>query len=89
MIKNYTGTKSWKSFLGGLKQKIDIFIGTKNIFILIITHILDKKNTKKIVNYPIWSGKTFNPRIGVTCTLNDHIIESNDKNSLGGYLTYI
>ena len=28
----FLGTKSWRNFLEGLKQKVDIFKGTKNIF---------------------------------------------------------
>jgi len=31
-MENFIGTKSWRNFLEGLKQKDDIFIGTKNIF---------------------------------------------------------
>jgi len=31
-MRNFLGTKSWRNFLEGLKRKIDIFIGTKNIF---------------------------------------------------------
>jgi len=31
-IENFWRTKSWRIFLEGLKQKVDIFIGTKNIF---------------------------------------------------------
>ena len=30
-MENFRGTKSW-NFLEGLKWKVDIFIGTKNIF---------------------------------------------------------
>jgi len=29
---NFLGTKSERNFLEGLKRKVDIFIGTKNIF---------------------------------------------------------
>ena len=32
---NFLGTKSWRIFLEGLKQKVDIFIETKNILTLI------------------------------------------------------
>jgi len=32
MIENFIGTKSRREILEGLKQKIDIFIGNKNIF---------------------------------------------------------
>ena len=28
----FWGTKSWRNFIEGLKQKVDIFIGIKNIF---------------------------------------------------------
>ena len=28
----FFGTKSWRKILDGLKRKVDIFIGTKNIF---------------------------------------------------------
>jgi len=31
-MKNFIGTKSWRKILEGLKQKVDIFIRTKNIF---------------------------------------------------------
>jgi len=31
-MENFLGTKSHRNFLEGLKQKIDIFIRTKNIF---------------------------------------------------------
>ena len=31
-MEKILGTESWRNFLKGLKQKIDIFIGTKNIF---------------------------------------------------------
>ena len=31
-IGNFSGTKSWRIFLEGLKQKVDIFMETKNIF---------------------------------------------------------
>jgi len=31
-MENFLGTKSWRKILEGLKRKIDIFIGTKNIF---------------------------------------------------------
>ena len=31
-IENFIGTKSWRKFLEGPKRKVDIFIGTKNIF---------------------------------------------------------
>ena len=30
--ENFIGTESWRKILEGLKQKVDIFIGTKNIF---------------------------------------------------------
>jgi len=30
-MENFWGSKSWRIFLEGLKQKVDIFIGTKNI----------------------------------------------------------
>ena len=36
MIENFIRTKSWRNFLEGLKQKVDIFIKTKNIFNLIL-----------------------------------------------------
>jgi hypothetical protein len=32
VIENFIGTKSWRKILEGLKRKVDIFIGTKNIF---------------------------------------------------------
>ena len=32
MIEEFIGTKSWKKILKRLKRKVDIFIGTKNIF---------------------------------------------------------
>jgi len=32
MIENFIGTKSQRNFLKGLKRKINMFIGTKNIF---------------------------------------------------------
>jgi len=31
-MDNFLGTKSQRNFLEGLKRKVDIFIGTKNIF---------------------------------------------------------
>ena len=31
-MRNFWRTKSWRKILKGLKQKVDIFIGTKNIF---------------------------------------------------------
>jgi len=31
-MKNFIGTKSWRKILEGLKQKVGIFIETKNIF---------------------------------------------------------
>jgi len=31
-MENFIGTKSWRKILEGLKQKVGIFIGTKNIF---------------------------------------------------------
>ena len=31
-LENFWGTKSWRNILEGLKQKVGIFIGTKNIF---------------------------------------------------------
>ena len=31
-MENFLGTKSWRKFLEGLKRKINVFIGTKNIF---------------------------------------------------------
>ena len=31
-MENFLGTKSWRKILEGLKQNVDIFIGTKNIF---------------------------------------------------------
>jgi len=31
-MENFLGTKSWKNCLEGLKQKVDIIIGAKNIF---------------------------------------------------------
>jgi len=31
-IENFIGTKSWRKILEGLKRKVGIFIGTKNIF---------------------------------------------------------
>ena len=31
-MKKKLGTKSWRKYLEGLKRKVDIFIGTKNIF---------------------------------------------------------
>ena len=31
-MENILGTKSWRNFLEGLKRKVDIFIGNKNIF---------------------------------------------------------
>ena len=34
MIENFIGTKSGRKFLEGLKRKVGIFIGTKNIFTL-------------------------------------------------------
>jgi len=30
-MENFVGTKSWRKILDGLKQKVDIFTGTKNI----------------------------------------------------------
>ena len=39
MEKNL-GTKSWRNFLEGLKQKTDIFIGTKSVKGCIITFIV-------------------------------------------------
>jgi len=41
-MENFRGTKSWRKTLEGLKRKIGIFIGTKNIFNLntISYHIL-------------------------------------------------
>jgi len=41
-IKNFWRTKSWRNFLKGLKRKVDIFIGTKNIFNLIFFTFLIK-----------------------------------------------
>ena len=32
MIEIFTKTKSWRNFLKGLKQKLGIFMGSKNIF---------------------------------------------------------
>jgi len=32
VIENFIGTKSRRKFLEGLKRKVGIFIGTKNIF---------------------------------------------------------
>jgi hypothetical protein len=32
VIENFIGTKSRKKILEGLKRKVNIFIGTKNIF---------------------------------------------------------
>ena len=34
-MENFLETKSWRNFLEGLKWKVDIFIGIKNIFDLI------------------------------------------------------
>jgi len=31
MIENFIETKSWRKILDGLKQKIGMFVGTKNI----------------------------------------------------------
>jgi len=31
-MKFFWGTKNWRNFLEGLKRKVDIFVGTKNIF---------------------------------------------------------
>jgi len=31
-IENFILTKSWRKILEGLKRKVDIFIGSKNIF---------------------------------------------------------
>jgi len=31
-MEKFLRTKSWRNFLEGLKRKVDIFIGTKNIF---------------------------------------------------------
>jgi len=31
-MENFIGTKSWRKILEGLKRKVGIFIGTKNIF---------------------------------------------------------
>ena len=31
-MENFLGTKSWRKILEGLKRKVCIFIGTKNIF---------------------------------------------------------
>jgi len=31
-MENFVGTRSWRNFLERLKRKVDIFIGTKNIF---------------------------------------------------------
>jgi len=31
-MENFIGTKSWRKILEGLKRKVDIFIGAKNIF---------------------------------------------------------
>jgi hypothetical protein len=33
LIKNFGGTKSLRTILGGLKPKLEIFMGTRNIFI--------------------------------------------------------
>ena len=32
VIENFIGTKSWRKILEGLKRKVGIFIGIKNIF---------------------------------------------------------
>jgi len=32
VIDNFIETKGWKKIVEGLKQKVEIFIGTKNIF---------------------------------------------------------
>jgi len=32
VIENFIGTKSRRKILEGLKRKIDMFLGTKNIF---------------------------------------------------------
>jgi len=36
--RNFLGTKSWRNCLEGLKRKVDIFIGTKNILNTNIYH---------------------------------------------------
>ena len=38
-MENFWGTKSWKKILEGLKRKVNIFIGIKNIFNHLINHI--------------------------------------------------
>jgi len=47
VIENFIGTKSYTKILEGLKQKVDIFIGIKNIFNPIIKLIF-KKNIIKL-----------------------------------------
>jgi len=39
-MENFWRTKSWRKFLEGLKQKVGIFIGAKNIFNPIIYKVL-------------------------------------------------
>ena len=47
-IENFIGTKSWRKILEWLKQKVDIFIGTKNIFNPYINELLKPYKTYKI-----------------------------------------
>ena len=46
MIENFIETKSWRKILEGLKQKVDIFIGTKNTFNPKINSV-DRKQEKE------------------------------------------
>ena len=41
-MENFWGTKSWRNFLEGLIWKVDIFIGTKNIFNHVLFVILNR-----------------------------------------------
>jgi len=43
VIEKFIGTESWRKILEGLKRKVNIFIGTKNIF---------NPNNNKIVTNP-------------------------------------
>jgi len=46
-MENFLVTKSRRKFLEGLKQKVDIFIGSKNIFNTIIKNMLIYKQQLK------------------------------------------
>jgi len=61
VIENFIGTKSWRKILEGLKRKVDIFIGTKNIF--------NPKKNQQLISYDLnffknlicihWKSKSF------------------------------